>query len=50
MKGCGGYGVWVQDEVAELEGCTVSGNKGDDYWTQGGGRIEGVDPSLITAF
>ena len=35
--------------VAKLEGCTVRGNKGNDYTceTSEGSRIEGVDQSLI---
>lgn len=41
------YGVYVQDgAVAQLEGCTVGGNT-DSYYDTRGGRIEGVDPSLI---
>jgi hypothetical protein len=36
--------------VVQLEGCTVRGNTYADYFTQNGGRIEGVDPSLIKAF
>ena len=44
----GSHGVYVQDNaVAQLEGCTVGGNIDSDYVTRGGGRIEGVDPSLI---
>ena len=51
VEGNGGYGIWVAGEgaVAELEACTVRGNTDDDYYTREGGRIEGVDPSLITA-
>ena len=35
--------------VAQLEACAVSGNAEGDYVTMsyGGGRIEGVDPSLV---
>ena len=35
--------------VAKLEGCTVRGNKDNDYYcqTSKGSRIEGVDQSLI---
>ena len=43
-------GLWVQGAgVAELEGCTVRGNRDDDYFCKAseGARIEGVDQSLI---
>ena len=35
--------------VAKLEGCTVRGNRSNDYFCQAseGSRIEGVDQSLI---
>ena len=36
--------------VAKLEGCTVRGNRTDDYNCEAseGARIEGVDQSLIS--
>ena len=47
---CGWHGVWAHGGgVAQLEGCAVSRNERGDYVTKGGGRIEGVDPSLIDA-
>ena len=36
--------------VAKLEGCTVRGNRSNDYYCKAsaGSRIEGVDQSLIS--
>ena len=63
VEGNGGYGVRVQSRgVAQLEACAVEGcgNASGDYSTDHdvrivegayrngyGGRIEGVDPSLV---
>ena len=44
-------GLWVTvGGVAKLEGCTVRGNRGHDYYCEAslGARIEGVDQSLIS--
>ena len=51
VEGNSGLGGFAWDGgVAQLEGCAVSGNAGGDYGTyDGGGRIEGMDPSLIEA-
>ena len=48
-----GNGVGVRATVAavaKLEGCTVRGNRSNDYYCKAseGSRIEGVDQSLIT--
>ena len=50
VEGGGDQGIRVTEGgVAKLEGCTVRGNRADDYYCKAseGSRIEGVDQSLV---
>ena len=48
VEGNGEEGLRVKDgAVAQVQGCTVREN-GVDYQALTGGRIEGIDQSLVT--